>query len=71
MMSRSESVSCFFHINFSQSVLTEFSSSFVPDVVAIAWLSFMFVELERRTNFIVDFILTECFEFTIETYLNY
>ena len=51
--------------------LKEFSSSFIPHVVGVAWLSFIFPELERRPIFGADFNLTECFEFNIGTYLNY
>ena len=51
--------------------LKEFLSSLVLDVVGLAWLSFVFLELEPRPTYGVDFILTECFEFTIVTYLNY
>ena len=41
--------------------LKELLSSFVSDVVSVAWLSFIFL----------DFNLTECSEFTIVTFLNY
>ena len=65
-MSKSDSPSSFFHINFTV-FLKEFSSSFVPVFVSVAWLSVIFPELEQKSKFGVDFNLTECFEFTIVT----
>ena len=40
----------------------------MPEVVGVACLSFIFLELERIPFFGVDFNLTECFEFTIVMY---
>ena len=71
MMSESDSPSLFFFRYFFSVSLKDFASLFVPDVVRVAWLSFIFRELEKGPIFGVDFNLTECFEFTIVTYLNY
>ena len=59
----------FFQIIFF-TVSKDFSSSFVPDIADFGWLSFIFLELEQRSIFVVDLYLTGCFEFTIVTYLN-
>ena len=62
MMSKSDSPSSIFlDKTFFTISLKDFSSSFVPDVVGAAWLSFIFLELERRPIFGIDFNLTECF----------
>ena len=43
----------------------------MPGFVDVAWLSFVFLKIERRPNYGVDCNLTECFELTIVRYLNY
>ena len=58
----------FFHKNVFPVSLKDFSSSFVPDVAGVVWLSFIFLELEWRPISDVDFSLTDCFEFTKATY---
>ena len=62
-MSKSDSSSLYFfsYKTFLKVYLKEFSSSFVPGALGVAWLTFIFVELKRRPDFGVDFNLTECF----------